>query len=216
MILHLVTDSARLSSIESSREACLLTQARFAVSAGIDVIQLREHWMTASALARLAAAIVSLTRGTSTRVVVNDRLDVAIATGADGVHLRSVSIAAARLRPQVPPGFLIGRSVHSLEEARDAGPVDYLLAGTVWSTSSKPADRALLEPGGLSTIAAATDIPVIGIGGVSLDRVGDLARTGAAGAAAIGAFLGADGPCRAVALETLTKSFRSAFDAARM
>ena len=218
MILHLVTDRRRLGpdQTEAARCACLLEQARFAVAAEIDVIQLREGDLDGGQLATLAAAIVAVTHGTSTRVVVNDRLDVALAAGAHGVHLRGDSFEATQVRSIVAPGFLIGRSVHSLPEVHRAGPVDYIVAGTVWATPSKGAGHPLLGPDGLAEIVAASPVPVIGIGGVDLRRAQALAAAGAAGGAAIGAFQGRGSGCLAIPLQTVTRSFRQAFVAANM
>ena len=224
MMLHLVTDRRRLcpDEDEAARCACLLAQARFAVAAEIDVIQIREGDLDGGQLATLAAAIVGLTRGTSTRVVVNERLDVALAAGTHGVHLRGDSFDASQVRSVVAPGFIIGRSVHSRSETRDAGPVDYIIAGTVWATSSKPDGYPLLGLEGLADIVEASPVPVIGIGGVDARRAQALAAAGAAGGAAIGAFqgrgpgrLGGSG-CLAIPLQTVTQSFRQAYVAANM
>ena len=218
MILHLITDRRRLcpDEDEEARGACLLAQARFAVAAEIDVIQLREADLDGGQLATLAAAIVGITRGTSTRVVVNERLDVALAAGTDGVHLRGDSFDASQVRSVVTPRFLIGRSVHSCSEVRYAGPVDYVIAGTVWATHSKPDGHPLLGAQGLADIAAASPVPVIGIGGVDARRAQALAAAGAAGGAAIGAFQGRGAGCLAIPLQTVTQSFRQAFVAANM
>ena len=218
MILHLVTDRVRLCADgdESARRDCLLSQARFAVAAGIDVIQLRERDLEARQLVALATAIVELARGSSTRVVVNERLDVALAAGTAGVHLRGDSLPAARVRSVVPPGFLIGRSVHSVADVQRAGPVDYVIAGTVWATSSKPDRHPLLGPDGLAAVVAASHIPVIGIGGVEVGRATALASAGAAGGAAVGAFQRLGSGCLAIPLQTVTRVFRRAFVAANM
>jgi thiamine-phosphate diphosphorylase len=146
MILHLVTDRHRLArgADPDSAVRCLIDQAQQAAHAGIDVIQVRERDLEGRALAQLTAAIVAVTRRTATRVVVNDRLDVALVAGADGVHLRGDSFSAARVRLVVPAGFLIGRSVRSVSDACVAGPVDYLIAGTLWPTESKPEGQPLL------------------------------------------------------------------------
>ena len=149
-------------------------------------------------------------------MVVNERLDVALAAGADGVHLRGDSFDAARVRAVVPRGFLVGRSVRSADDARRAGPVDYLIAGTVWPTLSKPEAQPLLGQEGLAVVAASTPVPVLGIGGAGIDHVADLAGAGAAGAAAIGAWMGEGGACRAVPLHDLARTFRLAFEAANM
>src|SRR5207302_8900050 len=132
---------------------CLIEQARHAVDAGVDFIQVRERDLDASELVALAADLVGLTRGSATRVLVNDRLDGALAAGADGVHLRADSLPPSAARSIAPAGFLIGRSVHRLDEAvRVALDVDYLIAGTVFSTPSKPDGAPLLGVGGLAAI----------------------------------------------------------------
>jgi len=124
VILHLVTDRRRLTPAadEEARARCVIEQAGFALSAGIDVIQVREHDLDTRRLASVTAAIVLLTRGSRTRVVVNDRLDVALAARADGVHLRSTSFDAVHVRACTRPGFLIGRSVRTPNQAAEAGP----------------------------------------------------------------------------------------------
>ena len=89
-----------------------------------------------------------------------------------------------------PAGFLIGRSVHEAGEAVGAAPgADYLVAGTVFPTSSKPGTHELLGLEGLATIARSVTVPVLAIGGVSMDRIGPVAEAGAAGVAGIGLFL---------------------------
>jgi thiamine-phosphate diphosphorylase len=134
--------------------------------------------------------MVVLARGSHTRIIVNDRLDVAIGAGAAGVHLRSDSISPKQARTLAPPEFLIGRSVHGADEASQFGSdVDYLVAGTVWATPSKPADHPLLGAAGLATVVRASRVPVLAIGGVTLERMPRVAGAGAAGIAAIGLFM---------------------------
>lgn len=189
----------------------MVEQCRAAVLAGIDVIEVRERDLEAAALFALVADLVRLTRGTATRVVVNDRLDVALACGADGVHLRGDSIAAARARSMAPAGFLVGRSVHRADEAVRAAPeVDYLIAGTVFPTSSKPGLDSLLGLAGLASIARAVPVPVWAIGGVSMDRIASVAGAGAAGVAAIGLF--AESGARVV---EVVREARRRFDSTR-
>jgi thiamine-phosphate pyrophosphorylase len=180
VIVCLVTDRRRAPVVE---------QARAAVEAGVDLVQVRERDLDTAHLSSLVAEVVRVTRTTATRTVVNDRLDVALACRADGVHLRADSVPAGRARLLAPDGFLIGRSVHSVDEAQDAAPdVDYLIAGTVFPTASKSGDRPLIGVEGLRAIASSVRIPVLAIGGVSLDRIGALIGAGAAGIAAIGLF----------------------------
>lgn len=161
-----------------------------AARAGVHLIQIRERDLDARALTRAAAAAVDAARGTSARILVNDRADVALAAGAHGVHLRGDSAPAARIREIVPRGFLIGRSVHSPEEAERAaaaGGLDYLMFGTVFETASKPGVRAA-GPATLAAIASSVSLPVLAIGGVTVSRMAEVAEAGAAGFAAIGLF----------------------------
>lgn len=194
-----------------------MAQARYAVEAGVDAIQVRERDLGARDLAELVTGLLQVARGTQTLILVNDRLDVALACGADGVHLRADSVAPAVVRRLVPQGFIIGRSVHSVEEARAAPGADYLIAGTVWETASKPAGAPLIGIGGFASIASAVRIPTLAVGGVTIERAGDIAGVGGAGIAAIGLFHGrrfSDG-CAAAPLGTLVASLRQQFDAGR-
>ena len=218
MILQLITDRRRLApgSGDADQVRCVLDQVRYAVEAGVDVIQVREHDLDARALAALVSQALALTRGTSTRLLVNERLDVALACGADGVHLRGSSFTASRVRALAGAGFLIGRSVRSVEEAREAGPVDYLIAGTVWPTASKPEGHPLLGTDGLRRIVEAAPVPVLGIGGIDANRLDALAATGAAGLAAIGAWMSGAAGCRAIPLHAVSRTFRGGRDLANM
>jgi thiamine-phosphate pyrophosphorylase len=215
VILHLVTDRRRLAGrmpFEDARR-CLLRQVAYAVDAGVDCIILRERDLDARAQVDLTIEIVGLTRGTRTRIVVSDRVDVALAGGADGVHLRGDSISPEIVRRMTPGGFLLGRSVHSAREAAAITGVDYLTAGTVWSSLSKPDDHRLLGLDGFSAIVQAVRVPVLAIGGVTTDRVADVASAGGAGIAAIGLFMDdVDNACRAVQLNAMVHDMRARFD----
>jgi thiamine-phosphate diphosphorylase len=200
---------------------CLIEQARHAVEAGVDYLQVRERDLEAAELGKVVEEIVAIAAGSPTRVVVNDRLDVALACGAAGVHLRGDSVPASAVRRMVPAGFVVGASVHTIAEALNAAPdVDYLVAGTVWPTASKPtaSPETLLGLDGLARIAAGVAVPVLAIGGVTLDRLATIARTGAAGVAAIALFISEsphhDG-CLAPPLRDLVRAARAAFDTPR-
>jgi thiamine-phosphate pyrophosphorylase len=198
----LVTDRHRRSVVEQCRDA---------VQAGVDLIQVRERDLEGAALSVLVAELVRLTRATETRVVVNERLDVALACGADGVHLRGDSISAARARLVAPAGFLIGRSVHGADEAVRAAPgADYLIAGTVFPTPSKPGKHEFIGIEGLAAIGRSVTVPVLAIGGVSMDRIALVAEAGAAGLAAIGLFLE-----EGAGLAAVVREARRRFDSAR-
>jgi thiamine-phosphate pyrophosphorylase len=215
-ILCLVTDRRRLCagcSDDDSRR-CVIAQVREAVAAGIDLIQIRERGMEAARLADVVSQALAASRGSSTRIVVNDRLDVAMACGADGVHLRADSVPPASVRALVPAGFLVGRSVHSADEAARAAPdVDYLIAGTVFPTASKPGALRSLGDAGLAGVTHAVGVPVLAIGGITIEHLPRVAAAGAAGVAAIGLFLDEDAaaPCRSVPLHAIVTAARARF-----
>ena len=192
-LVCLVTDRRRLpgSVGERDRRERLVRLVEQAGRAAIDLVQIRESDLSGRALTDLVTRCVDVVRGTPTRIVVNDRLDIAVAARAAGVHLRSDSIDGARMRMAAPPGFLVGRSVHSAQEAEvvaGVGGLDYLIVGTIFSSGSKPATWA---PAGVEELARTTravGLPVLAIGGVTLETVAAAARAGAAGVAAIGLF----------------------------
>jgi thiamine-phosphate diphosphorylase len=193
-LLCLVTDRRRLRRAAPQGGAgdveLVLTQVRAAAGAGIDLVQIRERDLPGSVLVDLVREAVRITRGTQTRLLVNDRLDVALVCGADGVHLRSDSFAAPRAREISPAPFVIGRSVHDAVEAAAAaasGGLDYLIVGTIYPSASKAGAPVI----GVSPLAAAARVvtmPVLGIGGITIDRLPEVAGSGAAGLAAIGLF----------------------------
>lgn len=193
MTICLVTDRRRRPLIEQAAEAA---------AAGVDIIHIRERDLEAAELSALVSditAVVRATRGSSTKVVVNDRVDVAVACGADGVHLRGDSMPSVRVRRMTPDGFLIGRSVRSAEEASAvAAGVDYLVAGTVFPTTSKSGHTVWLGLPGLSAIAHTVSVPVLAIGGMSVERASDVAGAGARGISAIGLFADPDRPIKEV------------------
>jgi thiamine-phosphate diphosphorylase len=195
-VLCLITDRHRSPACHRSHPndhaatQDVVARVRAAARAGVHLVQVRERDMDGRRLAELVRACLAAVRGAPARVLVNDRLDVALATGAHGVHLRAGSMPAGRVRRLAPRGFLIGRSVHNPDEANAAsreGSVDYVIFGTVWPTSSKPG-RAAAGIGALAAAVAASSLPVLAVGGVTEARAEDVARAGAAGIAAIGLF----------------------------
>ena len=185
----MITDRRRFTA-----EDALVQRVAAAAAAGVNLVQVREHDMEARDLSRLVARCVTAVRNTRTRILVNDRLDVALTAGAHGVHLRGDSMPASRARALAPIGFVIGRSVHTVAEAITAyaeGSLDYLLFGAVFATASKQGQR----PAGVQALAdvvRATPLPVLGVGGISNDTAPQLAGTGCAGFAAIGWFADGD------------------------
>jgi thiamine-phosphate pyrophosphorylase len=186
-VIYMVTP-AQASAPEADR--ALVERIGAAARAGIHLVQIRQPDFEGRALTQLVAAAVHAVNGTRARVLVHDRLDVALAVGAHGLHLRGDSVSAPCVRGVTPPAFIIGRSVHSPEEADEAsrgGGLDYLIFGTVFSTSSKP-DVRNAGVGALADACARVPLPVLAIGGMVPERLGPVAESGAAGFAAIGLF----------------------------
>jgi thiamine-phosphate pyrophosphorylase len=191
--LCLVTDrSVVAGGLEEAVEECL--------AVGLRAVQLREKDLGARELLAMARTLRESTASRGARLFINDRADVALAVGADGVHRTGASLPISSLRAISPPGFLIGASVHSLADASaaEAEGADFLFFGPVYDTPSKrrygpPQGLAVLE-----SVAAAVRLPVFAIGGVTPARVGELRRSGAFGVAAIGAVLASARPGDAV------------------
>lgn len=167
-----------------------------ALRGGVDAVQLREKDLDGGALCRLGRELAALCRAAGAAFLVNDRIDVALACGADGVHLPVTSFAPEDARALLGGDRRVGGSAHSAAELARlaAGGADFAVLGPVFATPSK---RAWGPPLGLerfAAIAAASAIPVVGIGGIDADRAGAVLAAGACGVAAISAILGADDP----------------------
>jgi thiamine-phosphate diphosphorylase len=202
----LVTDRSRLPA--SSPDAAanlpalgpLVQRLTLSGQAGVDLLQIREPDLSAAELGalvrevRMRLAVDEASAGA--RVIVNERVDVALAAEAAGVHLKSDSIPTALVRRQVPAGFLVGRSVHTVDEARaaEAEGADYVIFGTVFASGSKPPGHRTAGLDALAAVTRAVAVPVLAIGGMSLNTAAAAAGAGAAGVAAIGLFFEAAGP----------------------
>lgn len=166
----------------------ILRLVEAAVAAKVPLFQIREKKLTGRDLYDLTVRAAQITRGTDTRLLVNDRSDIARAGGADGVHLTTQSLPANVVRKIYGPEFLIGVSTHSLDEARaaHAGGADFVVFGPVFETESK---REFGEPQGLNRLAEVTNelrgFPVVAIGGITLEKVRACFEAGASGVAAI-------------------------------
>ena len=167
-----------------------LPTIRAAIAAGVDWIQIREKDLATQELWNLVRQAVELSQGRPTRILVNSRVDVALGAGAAGVHLPADAMPAAAVRRIAPQGFLIGVSCHSAPEvlrAQDEG-TDFAVFGPVFETASK---KAYGSPKGLASLEQAckeTEIPVLALGGITLENAGSCLRAGAAGVAAISLF----------------------------
>ena len=200
MVICLVTDRRRLGAAIGAPPSRLLdaleAQIIAAADAGIDLVQIREGDLDAGPLTAFVRSLSETLRGRQTRLLVNDRIDVALAAGAGGVHLKESSIAPELARhlastvakaPDKP--FVITCAVHTPFTAAARHSADFLIAGAVLPTVSKPQADYLEWKGLEEVIGAAQGTPVLGIGGLDLPSIPSLAATGAAGLAAIGAFI---------------------------
>ena len=186
-VLCLISDRQRLGA---DWETTLVERVAAAARAGVHLIQVRERDLEGGDLLRLVRRCAQAVAGTRTRLIVNDRIDVAISGGAHGVHLRADSMSPRRARALAPRGFLVGRSVHGTDEARfvgGSGAVDYLIFGHVFDSQSKPG-QGPVGVRALEAAVTATTTPVLAVGGITAARAAAVAQTGAAGIAAIGLF----------------------------
>jgi thiamine-phosphate diphosphorylase len=217
-LVALVTDrrrlAARLRRPEGDAIDLLLSQVEAAAAAGVPLAIVREHDLPVRVLVAIVRHLLARTAQTAMRIVINDRLDVALTAGAHGVHLREQSFTAAHARLLTPARFLVGRSVHDDRAARSAGPVDYLVAGTLFETMSKPEGHARLGLEGLTGVVSASAAPVLAIGGIeTADDVRAALRAGASGVAVVGALQPLpDGLPLATGVQNCANRLRSGFD----
>lgn len=189
-IIYLITSGETTCQTTAASEDFirLLKLVEAAVAARVTLLQLREKNLTTRVLYDLATKAANITRDSFTRLLVNDRADVASAAGADGVHLTTHSIETSVVRQTFGDQFLIGTSAHSLDEVRQAfeDKADFAVFGPVFDTLSK---SKYGNPQGLTKLARVAaemkPFPVLALGGVTLDKVADCLRAGASGIAAI-------------------------------
>ncbi|MGH9703538.1 MAG: thiamine phosphate synthase [Candidatus Acidiferrales bacterium] len=191
-ILCYVTDRR---SLAPELNGDLFPSIQAAISAGVDWIQIREKDLPTRSLLDLARKAVSSAAGKNTKILINDRLDVASASGADGVHLGGESAPVADVvhwcrAGNAPHGFLVGASCHNSQEtlAAERDGADYLFFGPVFDTPSKLAYGPPQGLDRLAEICLKMRIPVLAIGGIRMENSGDCVRRGAAGIAAIRLF----------------------------
>lgn len=186
--LYLITDRKLLTAHRS-----LVTAVKKALKGGARAIQLREKDLNIRELLKLACRMRDLTKRYNTKLFINDRLDIALAVEADGVHLTQQSIPADAVRKAIKGSLLIGVSTHSLKEAEEAekAGADFITIGPIYETSSKLRYGA---PIGINTLKMVTEnikVPVFAIGGVKADKVDELRKAGAYGVAIISEVFGA-------------------------
>ena len=202
--LTLVTDRTQTRGRE------LVSVVGDSLAAGLPAVQVREKDLGAAELAFLCRRIRGLTRDTRALLIVNDRVDVALAVGADGVQRTSTSLTVEDIRAIADKRLRVGASVHSLPDALEAEleGADWLVFGPVYDTPSK---RMYGPPQGLdklARVAAAVRLPVVAIGGITPARVRDVRAAGARGVAVVSSILAADSPADATRrfLEALAAS----------
>ena len=183
--VYLITKGETRDANFAEKRRQILDIIRVGVEEEVTLVQLREKDLSARLLCELTAEAAVITRDSATRLLVNDRADIALAAGADGVHLTANSLPVDVLRKNFPYGFIIGVSTHSLEAARSAvaGGADFVVFGPVFETPGKG------EPQGIEKLAAVCEtlrtFPVLALGGVDGSNVSSVFEAGAMGFAAI-------------------------------
>jgi thiamine-phosphate pyrophosphorylase len=192
--LVLVTDTSRKPPRETSGDAWLDDVVRDAVLGGVSVVQLREKHLASGDLIALGLHVRDAIAGRAL-LFVNGDVDVAVALGADGIHLPDDGPAIGAVRDRVGDNMLIARAVHSIDAAirAERAGADVIQAGTVFETASKPG-APLLGIDGLRAICDAVDVPVIAIGGITVANAADAIAAGARGVAVISAIADATDP----------------------
>ena len=194
MLLYAVTDRAWTG------KQTLYQQVECALKGGVTCVQLREKDLPEAEFLAEAREIGALCRSYGVPFIINDNVEIALACGADGVHVGQSDMEAGRVRAAVGEGMMIGVSARTVEEALTAqrAGADYLGVGAVFSTSTK-LDAEAVSRQTLRDICAAVDIPVAAIGGISKDNILELSGAGIDGVALVSAIFGAEdieGRCR--------------------
>jgi thiamine-phosphate pyrophosphorylase len=189
-VIYLITSGATtLDTTPASEEfTSVLNLVEKAVASRINLLQIREKKLSARVLYELAVRAAKFTRGSATRLLINDRADIAAAAGADGVHLTTSSLSTDIVRRAFGERMLIGVSTHSREEASKArrNKADFVVFGPVFDAASKREYGAPVGIEDLRTVCREmAPFPVIALGGITLDNVADCIRAGAHGIAAI-------------------------------
>ena len=198
---YLVTDP------ELCGERGELQTVREAVAGGVTTVQIRDKHASARALSALTRAVLDAVRGRGVTVVVNDRLDVAMAAGAHGVHLGQDDLPVEDARRIAGNDLLVGLSISSAEEMDAAlalpdGMVDYLGIGPVFATPTKSDAAPPVGAAGLADLCRRTELPCVAIGGIDADNAAEVRGTGVQGIAVVSAICSAPDPAHAAAVLT--------------
>jgi thiamine-phosphate pyrophosphorylase len=193
--VYLVTDRARTNGRP------LVDVVGAALRGGIRAVQLRERDLATRELLALGETLRRLTRAAGAALLINDRIDIALAVAADGVHLPGHSFSVAEARALLGPRPLVGVSSHCVDDvvAAEAAGADFTVFGPLYDTPAKRAYGLPLGLVALSEARARVSLPLLGIGGIDAARAGAVCHAGADGVAVIRAILGAGDPCTAAA-----------------
>lgn len=188
-LVCLISDGSLTDENFSQTVPQFFALVRAAIAARISIVQIREKQLSTSKFFELTQKCAAIIRNSETRLLVNDRADVALAANADGVHLTADSIPASIIRQNFPPDFIIGVSCHSLEEIEHArqNSADFAVFSPIFATPSKT--KLDLPPQSLKKLAeictAMKDFPIVALGGIDETNFQSVLETGAHGIAAI-------------------------------
>jgi len=189
----------------------LLAVVAAAVRGGVSLVQLRDKTASDAAMTEQARALKALLTPLGVPLIVNDRLDVALAAEADGLHLGQEDVAPARARAVLGPGGILGVSAGDAEEAKIADPalVDYVGVGPVYPTGSKADAGDAIGLDGVQALRALLDLPMVAIGGIAEANASAVMACGVQGVAVVSSICGAADP------EAAARALRRRIDAAR-
>lgn len=208
--VYLVTDPMQC------RLLGVLETVAAALKGGVTAVQLRDKHADDVELVALGRALRERMSGSGVPLIVNDRVEVAVAIGADGVHVGQSDAEALEARERLGPQAILGLSVQTVEHARAVDPclVDYVGVGPVFATTTKPDHATPLGFDGLAKVCAASPVPAVAIGGLGADHLGAVLTAGAVGAALVSAICSAPDPERAArALAEASRRARAAAEA---
>ncbi|AOH54015.1 thiamine-phosphate diphosphorylase [Peribacillus muralis] len=186
--LYLVTEE----SLELEDLFKIMSQS---IAGGVSIVQLREKNTSSLSFYKKAAALKQVLNELSTPLIINDRVDIAIAVGAEGIHIGQDDLPLSVVKQMVPGEMIIGVSVSTLEEALEAerNGADYLGVGSIFPTKTKQ-DATLMSIRDLEEICRSVSIPAVAIGGINAENISNLSDKGLAGAAVVSAIMNAENP----------------------
>ena len=193
--LYLATDSKYLAG----RDGVPLIAA--CIERGVTAVQLRDKQATSHELFDLGSRLLDVTRSYGVPLIINDRVDIMLALGADGVHVGRNDLPLESVR-MLAPEAIVGSTAKSVEQVREAeiAGADYVGVGPVFATETKEQAGTVMGPEGIREIAAASSLPCVAIGGINETNVTRLAKTGVAGVCVIAGILDQDDPGEAASL----------------